>query len=87
MMRSLRPRMKTTSQIVDELGGSTALAAALSLPATTVASWKSRASIPAQHWPALIARAKAMNVKGVSLEVLAKLAVGRADTPAKALAS
>lgn len=69
--------MKTAATIVKELGGSTALASALSLPATTVASWRSRESIPPQHWSALVARAKAMGIKGVTFEALAKLAAGR----------
>jgi hypothetical protein len=73
--------MKTAAKIIDELGGSTALASALALPATTVASWKSRASIPVQHWPALITRAKAMDVKGITFETLGKLAACRMAEP------
>lgn len=70
--------MKTTSKIIDELGGSTVVAALLKIPATTtVASWKDRGVIPVQHWQALINFAKAKGVDGVTIESLAKIAAAK----------
>ena len=69
--------MKTASELIDELGGSTALAAALELPSTTVASWKSRGVIPPPYWTDIIHRARNMGVDAVTLEFLAELAIAR----------
>lgn len=41
--------MASVSDLIEELGGQTSLAAKLCLPPTTVASWKSRGSIPAER--------------------------------------
>ena len=73
--------MRSASDFIDALDGSTAVAALLDLPATTVASWKSRNSIPVQHWSALIQSAEAKGVAGITLETLAKLAETRTSPP------
>lgn len=76
-MRSLRRAMRTVSEIVESLGGTTAVATALVLPETTVSSWKSRGSIPPAHWSPLIAAARKRGV-GLDIELLHELA-----TPAR----
>ena len=48
------PVMNNIPDIVEGLGGATALAEQLGIPMTTVASWKQRQSIPVEHWSRLI---------------------------------
>jgi len=67
--------MKSAAHIIDGLGGSTAVGDLLELPATTVASWKSRNSIPARHWSAILRAARARGVRGITLKSLTQLAV------------
>lgn len=62
--------MKSVSDIIDALGGSSAVAGALKLPATTTASWKSRNSIPVEHWPKLTAAALERGVEDLTYETL-----------------
>jgi hypothetical protein len=47
--------MRTVSQIIDDLGGGRHLASAIGVPVGTVAAWKHRSSIPADHWLAITA--------------------------------
>ena len=44
----------TVTDIIDELGGPTAISAVLGLPPTTVANWKARGSIPARYHAELL---------------------------------
>jgi hypothetical protein len=46
--------MNNIPNIIQCLGGATALAEQLGIPMTTVASWKQRQSIPVEHWPRLL---------------------------------
>ena len=46
--------MNNIPNIIQCLGGATALAEQLRIPMTTVASWKQRQSIPVEHWSRLI---------------------------------
>jgi len=65
--------MQSVPDIIEKLGGATALADQLGIKATTtVASWKDRKSIPIEHWPKLLDAASA---KGIDLnyEQLVKL--------------
>lgn len=73
--------MRSASEVIDALGGSTAVASLLGLPATTVASWKSRNSIPVPHWPALISAGKDQKVEGLSYEALVSIHVGENSSP------
>jgi len=50
MMNSLR-------DLVDELGGTTAFAAAIQVNVSTASEMKRRGSIPVRYWPSLIAAA------------------------------
>jgi hypothetical protein len=71
--------MKSAAQVIDALGGSTAVAHFLSslreaVPATTVASWKARNSIPSDYWIGITRMAEANQVSGITLDLLARLA-------------
>ena len=71
------PDMKTAAEIINALDGSTTVSALLNVPMTTIASWKARNSIPAQHWTAIIRLMQARGKK-VTLEQLAKLREAKA---------
>jgi hypothetical protein len=74
IMRSVPTAMRSVSEILETLGGSTAVAAALDLPFTTVASWKARSSIPVPYWKPLAEAARQRGVRGLTVDVLAELA-------------
>jgi hypothetical protein len=57
--------MQSIPEIIEKLGGATALADHLSKAPTTVASWKDRASIPIEYWPKLL---EVASEKGVALD-------------------
>ena len=50
--------METISDIIDRLGGTSAVAAGLALTPSTVSSWKTSGSIPSWRRPAVLAFAK-----------------------------
>jgi hypothetical protein len=56
--------MQTTSQIIDELGGTVKVANALNLTPSTVSSWKTSGRIPKWRMDGILALALA---KGVTL--------------------
>lgn len=72
MMRSVRS-MDWVKEIIDSRGGTTAVAAALDLPETTVSSWISRGIIRPGYWPFLVAL-PVKRGRAISLERLARLA-------------
>jgi hypothetical protein len=73
--------MRSVSDIIKKLGGSTALAGALGLKSpTTVASWKDRQSIPPNYW-APVARLAAENDLMSEADLLALLARLAASPP------
>lgn len=72
----------TVDAIIDELGGTGAVADLLGVSASTVSSWRSRGSIPSEHWLSL-ARHSVAEGKGISLELLAE-AHARRGEPAEA---
>ncbi len=76
--------MDSVADIFDRLGGVTAVAAMLDSPLGTVSAWKSRDSIPAEHWSKLIGAAVARGVEGVSYEALARIAAARRKPAAEA---
>jgi DNA-binding transcriptional regulator YdaS (Cro superfamily) len=47
-------RLMTVAEIIDTLGGPTALSNSLGLPSTTVSNWRIRQSIPARYHQALL---------------------------------
>lgn len=69
--------MKNINDLITKFGGYRELAAAIGSASVTVAVWKHRGNIPAQHYPAIIAAAKARRIRGVSFEAL--YAMGRAE--------
>lgn len=64
--------MITSDSVIDSLGGTKAVASALSLALPTVSGWRVR-GIPSTHWLALVKLASEHNVPAVTLEALAKL--------------
>lgn len=69
--------MITPDFVIDSLGGTKAVAEALSLDASTVSCWrdrgKGRGGIPSAHWLALARLASDREVDGVTLEALATM--------------
>jgi hypothetical protein len=66
--------MDWVCEIIDSRGGTTAVAAALDLPVTSVSSWKSRSVIPPRYWPPLILLPTPRGRPKLTLERLAQLA-------------
>jgi hypothetical protein len=66
--------MRTFCEILEHLGGSGTVAAALKLPMTTVDSWKRRDSIPPSYWPPLVNVARKRGMVDISLQRLAEIA-------------
>lgn len=54
--------METASDIIDALGGTSAVARELGLPPSTVSSWKSSDNIPKWRMPAVQAMADGLNI-------------------------
>lgn len=72
--------MRSVSDFIERLGGATSIALFLStpterIPATTVASWKSRNSIPVEHWPRLMDLAREREVRDCDYATLVGLHV------------
>lgn len=74
-MRSLST-MQSVSDILDKMDGASAVAKILHLPTTTVASWKSRNSIPVDHWTGLV---EAARERGLDLTNDALVSIHTAD--------
>ena len=66
--------MDWVTEIIDSRGGTTAVAAALGYPETTVSSWKSRGMIQPGYWPFLVALPTPRGADKLTLERLALLA-------------
>lgn len=84
--------MITRDFVIDKLGGTKAVAEALSLDVSTVSCWRGRrkgsdkGSIPSSHWLSLAQLATELGVAGITLEALAELAAREAREPAEARA-
>lgn len=65
--------MQSVSDIIDKLDGASAVAKLLHLPATTVASWKSRKSIPPKRWAGIVEAARERGVEEVTYEKLVEV--------------
>lgn len=71
----------TWETIIDALGGTGTVAAALAQSESTVSGWRSR-GIPAPHWVAIVSLAEERGEDGVTLELLAELAALKRLSPA-----
>lgn len=65
--------MQSVSDIIEKLDGSTAVAKLLHLPATTVASWKDRGSIPVERWSGLVDVARERGLDELTYEKLVEV--------------
>lgn len=61
----------TAGQIIEKLGGPTALSTSLGAPLGTVSAWSTRNSIPPEYWPALVSLAGTLGKTEVTFEALA----------------
>lgn len=66
------------TSIIDSLGGTGAVADALSQAASTVSGWRDR-GIPSKHWAAIVRLAAEKDRSDISLEILAGLAAGEIE--------
>lgn len=67
--------MLTAGSIIDALGGTGQVAAALSVSDSTVSGWKTRpGGIPAPHWVPLVRLAARRGRDDITLQKLARLA-------------
>ncbi len=73
--------MSDLTTIFDNLGGVTCVARETGLPIGTVSAWKTRGSIPARHWTALVALAKRRGAKLVTHAALAEAHASAAPHP------
>ena len=55
--------MQTIGDLIDELGGTVAVATRLAIPPQTVSSWRSANKIPNWRWPGIIEMADEREVK------------------------
>ena len=61
------------SILIDELGGSAIVGAALRDAPSTVSSWQARKSIPSNRWVEIVALARIRRVRRVTADRLARL--------------
>jgi len=69
---------RTISEIIDELGGTAAVARMTSTTAQAVSNWRTRNNIPARYWKTIADRAGGR----VSLEALATVVAMRQQSDA-----
>lgn len=67
------PSMVTPDSVIDSLGGTKAVALALSRALPTVSLWRIR-GIPSAHWLPLERLASEKGVSGITLDSLARMA-------------
>jgi hypothetical protein len=65
--------MRGPAELIDDLGGAAFVAKEIGRPVTTVASWKSRKSIPVDQWSSLIKLARQEKLENVTYEKIALL--------------
>ena len=75
--------MITPDFVIDSLGGTKAVASALSQGLPTVSGWRVR-GIPSAHWLALTRLAAEQGIAEITLEALAELRAGEAVESARA---
>lgn len=81
MVQTIVRSMITADSVINSLGGTKAVALALSLAAPTVSVWRKR-GIPSAHWLPLARLASERGVAEITLETLANL--GTRETVAEA---
>ncbi|MBS0536997.1 MAG: hypothetical protein JSR72_23305 [Proteobacteria bacterium] len=67
----------TAGSIIDDLGGTGAVAKALSCADSTVSSWRARGVIPGPNWAGIVALAAEQGRSEITFEVLARLGARR----------
>jgi hypothetical protein len=75
------------SDAIELLGGYKAVATNIHRPATTVASWMTRQSIPVSVWPALVDLAQKKSAKGLTYDALVRAHIAKKRKTKRGLAS
>lgn len=65
--------MQSVSDVIEAVGGVTAVSRALGKPVGTVSAWKTRESIPSEQHAALVDAAQALGRHDVTFELIARL--------------
>jgi hypothetical protein len=71
--------LSSFSALIDALGGPPALAKETGLPVSAVKMWKSRDTVPASRFAAVVTASRAAGLAGVTFEALHVLADRGAD--------
>jgi hypothetical protein len=61
----------SVAKLIEDLGGTTAVAEALGAEPPVVSNWRTR-GIPPKRWPALVEFAKKSKIQGITFERLAR---------------
>lgn len=69
--------MLTVDAVIDDLGGTGALATAIDADPSTVSVWRSRGFIPAHQWPGVVKAALSQGKRHITYEALAALLAGK----------
>ena len=77
--------MNTVPEIIDKLGGPTAVGRAINVGASTASEWKRTGRIPVRHWPALHQYATETGVDGLTYDVLVLANVADFPPPSAAV--
>jgi hypothetical protein len=72
-------KVTESAQIIDALGGTSAVSAACQTSESAVSNWKARNSIPSARWPAVIRLATAQSVPAITLDLLEQRFAGRTE--------
>jgi len=63
----------SVAKLIDDLGGTTAVAEAVGASAPVVSNWRARGRIPSERWAAIVDFAKKSRVQGITFERLARM--------------
>jgi len=61
------------NSVIDDLGGTGAVAAELRVPLSTVSTWRGRHFIPARRWPSIVHMARERSCGHITFDALAAL--------------
>ncbi len=79
--------MNTFADLIDALGGTTAFAEGIDIPASHARTMKARNSIPPEYWRATLRLAEEKGAAGVNAEALMRMRAAKAGSvPAGAAA-